>query len=181
MSAPPRLAVHWLERRLHRDERHELIGDLTEQFQLRVALDGERRARRWFWREAISLGLGFALHRRDVISTAHERTRGHWFLWNASSDWRYAWRSLWGARGATLIALLTLTYSLGLSTAVFSLSHSLLLRPLPYPEADRLVRHVRVEREKATQYAGPWPLAPSRRTGPAWEDPGTDGYSTRTH
>lgn len=160
MSAPPRLAVHWLERRLHRDERHELIGDLTEQFQLRVALDGERRARRWFWREAISLGLGFALHRRDVISTAHERTRGHWFLWNAASDWRYAWRSLWGARGATLIALLTLTFSLGLSTAVFSLSHSLLLRPLPYPEADRLVRLAEAQPEHGPGAASRAPVLP---------------------
>lgn len=80
MSAPPRLAVSWLERRLHPDERQELIGDLTEQFHLRVARDGARRARRWFWREAMALSWGFDLHRRDVMSQTHERTRGKWTL-----------------------------------------------------------------------------------------------------
>jgi putative ABC transport system permease protein len=131
---------------LHPDERQELLGDLTEQFQRRVETHGARTARWWFWREALSLGWGFSWHRRDVISTAHERSRGHWLLWNAASDWRYAWRALWGARGATVVALLTLTLGLGLSTAVFSLTNSLLLRPLPYPSADRLVRLAEAQR-----------------------------------
>ncbi len=140
MSAPPRLPVRWLERCLHPDERQELIGDLSEQFQARVQSHGAHSARRWFWRQTIVLLWGFALRRRDVISHDHERTRGRWLLQNAASDWRYAWRSLVSARGASLVALLTLTLSLGLSTAVFSIANGLLLRPLPYPDADRLVR-----------------------------------------
>lgn len=160
MSAPPRLALQWLERRLHPDERQELIGDLTEQFHQRVAREGERRARRWFWREALSLGVGFGLHRRDVISQTHERTRGRWLLWNAASDWRYAWRSLWGSRGATVAALLTLTFSLGLSTAVFSLTNSLLLRPLPYPNADRLVRLSEAQPERGPAATSSTPVLP---------------------
>ncbi|MCC7184603.1 MAG: ABC transporter permease [Acidobacteria bacterium] len=161
MNAPPRLVVSWLERRLHPDERHELIGDLTEQFQVRVQRDGIGRARRWFWREAMALGLGFALHRRDVVSMAHERTRGRWLLWNAASDWRYAWRSLWGARGATTIALLTLTCSLGLSTAVFSLTNSVLLQPLPYPSADRLVRMAEAQPEHGPAATSRTPVLPA--------------------
>jgi putative ABC transport system permease protein len=140
VSAPPRLAERWLERRLHPDERQELIGDLAEQFQHRVATAGSRAARRWYWRQALSLAVGFGLYRRDLISTNHERTRGRWLLWNAAADWRYAWRALVSSHGTTIVALLTLTLSLGLSTAVFSLTNSLLLKPLPYPDADRLVR-----------------------------------------
>lgn len=160
MSAPPRLAVRWLERRLHPDERQELIGDLNEQFQRRVDSQGERRARWWFWRETLALSWGFQMHRRDIVSATHERTRGRWFLWNAASDWRYAWRSLWAARGATLAALLTLTFSLGLSTAVFSLTNSLLLRPLPYPDADRLVRLAEAQAPRGPSATSRVPVLP---------------------
>jgi hypothetical protein len=140
VSAPPRWAERWLERRLHPDERQELLGDLAEQFQHRVAAIGVRAAHAWYWRQALSLAVGFGVHRRDIVSTNHERTRGRWFLSNAAGDWRYAWRSLTASRGTTVVALLTLALSLGLSTAVFSLTNSLLLKPLPYPNADRLVR-----------------------------------------
>jgi putative ABC transport system permease protein len=41
--------------------------------------------------------------------------------------------------GFSLIALLTLALGIGLSTAIFSMAYSMLLRALPYPEAERLV------------------------------------------
>jgi len=140
VSRPPRLASHWLERSLHPDERDELLGDLQEQFERRVALDGPSRARRWYWRQALGLAWGFARERRDVISTAHERRRGHWAVSNLALDWTYAWRSLRASRSFAVVAILTLTFGIGLSTAVFSLVDGVLLAPLPYPDPDRLVR-----------------------------------------
>ncbi|HUF48796.1 MAG TPA: ADOP family duplicated permease [Vicinamibacterales bacterium] len=137
---PPRLPFRWLERRLYPDERAEILGDLTEQFGRRAARDGVGSARRWFWRQALALIWGFAVHRRDVVSTDHERTRGRWFLWNAAGDWRYAWRALRASQASTTVAVLTLTLGIGLSTALFSLVNGILLRPLPLPHADRIVR-----------------------------------------
>jgi predicted permease len=62
-------------------------------------------------------------------------------LWDeVAADWRLARRSLTRSPLFTGVALLTLTAAIGLSTAVFSLVSSVLLRPLPYPQADRLVR-----------------------------------------
>lgn len=142
MTLPPRLPLRWLEWYLHADERHEIIGDLNEQFQHRLSRDGLWSARSWFWRESVRMLWGFGWHRRDLVSTDHERTRGVWLLWNAASDWRYAWRSLLASRGTSAVALLTLTLGLGLSTPVFSLTNSLLVRSLPYPQADRLIRLV---------------------------------------
>lgn len=137
---PPRFAVRWLERRLADDERDEILGDLDEQFRQRAETSGAARASRWYVRQAFALSWGFFVHRRDPISMTHERTRGVFFLGAIAADWRQAWRSLRHARGFSVVALLTLTFGIGLSTAVFSLVNGILLKPLPIADADRIVR-----------------------------------------
>jgi putative ABC transport system permease protein len=161
MSAPPRLALRWLEARLHPDERQELIGDLTEQFQVMVDRHGAGRARWWFWRQTLALLWGFSMRRRDIVSSAHERTRGRWLLGNAAMDWRYAWRAVRASGGTSLVAFLIIAVSLGLATTVFSISNGLLLRPLPFPSADRLVRLAEAQVERGPDATSRQPTLPS--------------------
>jgi predicted permease len=54
-------------------------------------------------------------------------------------DVRYAIRSLRKQPIFSLVAVITLTLGIGANTAIFSLLYQILLRPLPYPSADRLV------------------------------------------
>src|SRR4026208_676532 len=56
-----------------------------------------------------------------------------------TSDLRVALRLLWRDNAFPIAAALTLALCIGANTALFSVVHNVLLRPLPVPESDRIV------------------------------------------
>ncbi len=65
--------------------------------------------------------------------------RGTRWLEDIWQDFRYALRTLRQRSGFAAVALLTLALGTGATTVMFTVINGVLLKPLPYPEADRLV------------------------------------------
>src|SRR3984957_18940212 len=84
-----------------------------------------------------------ARRRFGNVTSFRERIRDMWSFPSAESVWRdirYGARMLSRAPAFTLVAVLTIAIGVGANTAVFSVADAVLLRPLPFAHADRLVR-----------------------------------------
>ncbi|MBN1206106.1 MAG: ABC transporter permease [Myxococcaceae bacterium] len=78
-------------------------------------------------------------------------------------DVRFAWRGLRRTPGFTLTVVLTLGLALGANTTIFSMVHALVLRPLPFPQSEELVRLYCTQPEQG-------PVSPSEPEAAAWAE-----------
>lgn len=143
-----RLALFLLPRAVR--ERHGAeMAAVFEQLIVEERQKGRRAAARAAQRELASL-LCFAWHaRRGRLPRAHrDESRLTWPTTAERShpmrdllfqDVRYAARLLVRTPGVTAACVVTMAMAIGANTAVFSLVHGVLLRPLPFPNEDRLV------------------------------------------
>jgi putative ABC transport system permease protein len=121
----------WVRRRMCSDLDEEIRQHLDEQIDALMA-DGMSRE------EAECA----AKRQFGNVTGIEERGREEWmytFIESLWADLKYAIRQLTKNPGYATSAILILALGIGATTAVFSLIYAVLLRPLPFPEPNRLL------------------------------------------
>jgi putative ABC transport system permease protein len=135
------LVTEWTRRLWYLINRRRLDRELRQEMEAHRAMLGE------------PANFGNTLRLREE---AQEIWGWRW-LDDAWHDLRYGCRALRLAPGFTAVAVLTLTLGIGANSAIFSVVDAILLKPLPYPGSDRLVRVREKGRNFGSFKATSWP------------------------
>jgi len=119
--------------------RQGLDDELAEEMRTHLDMEADRYIETGMLTEEARIA---ARRRFGNAAAITERTRDAWgfpTLESLLKDIRYGFRAVRRAPGFSLIVILTLALGIGLNSALFSVVHAVLLKPLPYPDAERLV------------------------------------------
>jgi predicted permease len=115
-------------------------GQLDDELQFHIDQQiAENRAAGMSEEEARQAALRIFGNPAALRDQARETWSWHW-LEQLSRDVRQSIRSLLRTPGFSIVAIAVLALGIGANVALFTLVHSVLLKPFPFPEPDRLVR-----------------------------------------
>ena len=125
--------------RLHGFFRREaVIGDIDDEMRLHFEMVVEENLGRGMAPEEARRAALRSFGNPDKLRDRAWEVRGGGWIETLAQDVRYGARVLGRNKGYTLVAVLTLALGIGANTAIFSVVNELLVRPLPYPGAERI-------------------------------------------
>ena len=114
-------------------------GDLDDELRFHLELQALENRRRGMSPAAARAAAAEAFGGYERVKEQCRDARGGRFFEMLAQDIRFATRTLRARPGFTAAAALTLGLGIGANTAVFSVVHGVLIRPLPYADEDRLL------------------------------------------
>jgi len=114
--------------------------ELAREMAAHLALLEDEHVRRGMTRDDARLAARRAIGSVALTKDLHRDARSFAWLDDARQDVRFAARMLVRSPGFAAVVVFTMALSIGATTTLFSLAYGVLMRPLPWPEPDRLVR-----------------------------------------
>ena len=136
---PPKVARWLLGLTVPARDRDDVVANLDDLYRFRRENCGRVSADAWYWRQALSFSARVRIGSSGPVAGSSSSSRNGDPMSQFFEDVRFALRSFRKSPGFLFAVVGTLGLGFGANIVIFAVVNSVVLKPLPFPEADELV------------------------------------------